>query len=328
MGKDKLGYLYVVVASLGFGVLPILVKFSYAIGAAPIQVQSLRYVLAAAAGWAAVLVIARQELRHFSRRFLIYLVLQAICGVAADAMYAIALSRMEASLVAVLYYAYPVFIALLVFFILKERFGGMRLAALAMTIAGCALVAGIDPTRPMKIDGLGVALIVTAAFVIAVATIFIQKMSEEKPVLVVVTTTCTLSALGFSVLAPPTFILASPSSGSLMLLIGPMAVFSTVIPFALYVLGLKLIGASNAAIVAATELVVALGAAYIFLGERLALLQLAGAVMIMGAGVLLQRQPPEQRVAQSTVREKKEEQLFAVNQQEVLRSADGQRTDE
>ncbi|MCL5257585.1 MAG: DMT family transporter, partial [Chloroflexi bacterium] len=289
MGKDRLGYLYIILASLGFGVLPILVKFSFANGAAPMQVQSLRYLLAALAGWVVVLVIARHELRHFSRRFLVYLVLQCICGVAADSMYAIALSRMEASLVAVLYYAYPVFIALLVFFILKERFGRMRLAALAITIAGCALVVGIDPTHPVKVDGLGAALIITAAFVIAVATIFIQKMSEEKSVLVVVTTTCSLSALGFAVMAPPTFILTIPTAGNLLLLIGPMAVFSTVAPFALYVLGLKYIGASNAAIVAAAELVVALAASYLFLGERLALLQLFGAVLIMSAGVLLQR---------------------------------------
>ncbi|MCL5257452.1 MAG: DMT family transporter, partial [Chloroflexi bacterium] len=80
--------------------------------------------------------------------------------------------------------------------------------------------------------------------------------------------------------------------------------------------------------VAAAELVVALAASYLFLGERLALLQLFGAVLIMSAGVLLQRQPPEQRVAQSRSRVDREVAGVTACREEMPVLEDGQIRDE
>jgi drug/metabolite transporter (DMT)-like permease len=78
-----------------------------------------------------------------------------------------------------------------------------------------------------------------------------------------------------------------------------MAVFATVLPSFLISEGIRIIGASNAAIIGSVGPISTIILAYIFLEERLSILQCVGTFIVI-AGVLMitlrKRQPDEQRL--------------------------------
>ena len=65
-----------------------------------------------------------------------------------------------------------------------------------------------------------------------------------------------------------------------------MATISTVVPTLLISEGIRLIGASNASIVGSVGPISTIILAYIFLGERLTLIQMLGGLLVLG-GVLI-----------------------------------------
>jgi drug/metabolite transporter (DMT)-like permease len=67
-----------------------------------------------------------------------------------------------------------------------------------------------------------------------------------------------------------------------------VAVFGTLVPFGLYLAGLRHISAAHANVTSMLERVVAAGVAYLLLGETLDGLQLAGAALVLAGLVLLQ----------------------------------------
>jgi drug/metabolite transporter, DME family len=73
------------------------------------------------------------------------------------------------------------------------------------------------------------------------------------------------------------------------------AVFSTVIPFTLFLTGLSRVSPTGAAIASGSETIIASLFAFLFLGETLALSQIVGAVLILAAISLLILAQPQTR---------------------------------
>jgi drug/metabolite transporter (DMT)-like permease len=68
-----------------------------------------------------------------------------------------------------------------------------------------------------------------------------------------------------------------------------IAVVSTVVPISTFFAGLSRVGPSTAAILSTLEPVVTVGLAYLVFSEALSAVQLAGAVLVLAAAVVLAR---------------------------------------
>jgi drug/metabolite transporter (DMT)-like permease len=184
-------------------------------------------------------------------------------------------------LVALLLYLYPVFVAVLSAFFLKEKFSPLKLAALALATLGAALTA-----NPQGGSWTGILFAVTAAGIysvyIIVGTGVMQKVSAFQSSTVI-------------------FASAGAVYGALALFNGPQlpqtgagwgavvatVLVATVIPVVTFLWGLQLIGPTNASMLSTLEpIVTVLLAAWLF-GETLPLLTLAGGTLILGAVLLL-----------------------------------------
>ena len=84
-----------------------------------------------------------------------------------------------------------------------------------------------------------------------------------------------------------------------------MASLSTVIPTFLVSEGIRLIGASNAAIVGSSGPISTIILAYIFLGERLTLVQMLGGLLVLG-GVLFISLQQKKKQARKKQEQKKQ----------------------
>ena len=80
-------------------------------------------------------------------------------------------------------------------------------------------------------------------------------------------------------------------AGEGWLWLAAIAIVSTVTPIALFFAGLRRVGPSTAAILSTLEPLTTVALAFVVFGETLSGVQLAGAALVLGAAVWLQRRP-------------------------------------
>src|SRR5919197_1133445 len=124
-----------------------------------------RFVLAAAVFWALLLGAgAAGEIRALPRRDVAIALGLGACGYAIQAgSYFAALTRIEASLVALLLYTFPTIVAVAAVALGRERLDRRRVAALALASGGLVLV--LAGAGAGALDPLGAALALAAAVV-------------------------------------------------------------------------------------------------------------------------------------------------------------------
>jgi drug/metabolite transporter (DMT)-like permease len=173
--------------------------------------------------------------------------------------------------------------------LLGERLTRGKLAALGLAIGGCFLVAGGYDLELAAMNRAGVAWGLGAAVLFAAYTLFGARLMRRHAPLGVLFFALAFAAIPVNALAPPLGFLAAfrdPSSAAKILYV---ALLGTVAPFGLYLAGVRLLGASTASIAAMAEPVLSAGIAFAILGEALEPPQVAGALGVIGAVVVLER---------------------------------------
>ena len=296
---DPRGVALCLVAAIGFGAMAILAKEAYAAGTGTVTLLAVRFLLAAAVLW--TLVLLRRGLPSSRRRGRavrtparppltrrtagVGLLLGAGYAVEAAAYFA-ALRRIDAALASLLLYLYPGVVALAAARLGVDRLTPRRVAALGLTTTGAVLALAGAGTG--AVDPLGAGLAVLAAVLYSAYIL----CSDRAAAAVDPMTVTALVAKG----AAACFTGAGLASGTLDLGLtsrawaaaGALAIFSTVLPIAAFLAGMRRVGPSTAAILSTVELLVTIGLAVALLGERLAPAQVAGAGLVLAGVVLLQ----------------------------------------
>ncbi len=185
-----------------------------------------------------------------------------------------------------LQYQAPILVALYVFLVQRQRLSGRLVLSLTLTVAGCALVVRVYDPAAIRLNlwgvlaGLGTA--VAFAFYILTSRSALRFM---RPWTLVAYGYLAASLVWCAVL-PPWRIVAAGHPAGIWGAFAAIAVFGTVIPFGLFINGLKYLPPAQASILGMLEPVVATTAAYLMLGETLLPLQVVGGALVL-AGVLL-----------------------------------------
>ncbi len=186
------------------------------------------------------------------------------------------------SLAFVLLYTAPAFVALLAAALLGEALTLAKVALVALSVAGVALVstaggAGVRPTAAAVAWGLTAGLSYSSYYLFgkwalrryAPVTVFAYVMP--------------VGALG---LLPLVRFEAVAASGGAWLDLALMAVLSTYLAYFVYYTGLRSVEASRAVLVATLEPVLAATLAALLFGERLGPLGVLGGALVLAAAVL------------------------------------------
>ena len=209
----------------------------------------------------------------------------------------IAFERVSIALALLVFYLYPALVAIASVAWFGDRLDRIRWAALATSLIGSVLVvAGAGSLG--RLDPVGIGLAFVGALAQAFYVLAARHGFGRVPGPQAAATTMLLAALLYLVAAPlvgQANALLQPLSGAAaawpVLLAG---VVGAGVPTLCFITGIRLLGAPRAAILATLEPVVGVGLAALLLGERPALLQLIGGLLIIGAGVLLQVRAPNE----------------------------------
>ena len=210
-----------------------------------------------------------------------------------------AISRLDIGVALLIQYVAPVLVALWARFVYHEPVRRRIWAALALSVAGIALL--VELWEGLTLDRLGVAAALGSAITFAVYVLSAERAVTRRDPVSLVCYGFLLASIFWALVQPlqsfpvdrvdeSVSLLGRLEDLSLpvWLLMAWMVVLGTIIPFALLAASLRHIPASRAAITAMFEPVGATIFAYAWLGESLTAAQLVGALVVLGAIVLAQ----------------------------------------
>ena len=299
--RDVVGAGIVLGAAACFATLGPLSEFAQRGGVSSLTLVAWRVVLGASCVSLVLLMVSLAgrrtglvPLRSLAARDLRWVVAATIANAFLNLSVFIAFQRAGIVLTLLIFYLYPAWVALASLAWFGERFDRTRWTALAMSLAGSVLVvAGAGNLGTL--DGLGV----TLAFIGGIGQTFYVMAARHGysgiPGAQAVVMTMSGAAVIYVLLAifftgAVTLLEPMRSFGGLwpVLLAG---IVGAAVPTYLYISGVRRLGAPTASILATFEPVVGVALAAVLLGERPALAQLLGGLLIIGAGILLQLRP-------------------------------------
>ncbi|MDZ5661745.1 DMT family transporter [Nocardioides sp. S-58] len=279
-----MGPLACLLSAVAFGVMAVFAKLAYDDG---VTLEALLLVRFGVAG-ALLLTVAglRRRFRGTSRRAVVAGLLMGAVGYAAQAgLYFGALTRVDASQVALVFCVYPLLVMVAAVLTGRERASRTRGAALAVALLGVALVLG--GASADGFDTGGAALALGSAVVYSVYILVGDRVAAADPLAFAALVCC--GAFGtFAVWSAARGVpdLTFPATGWLWLLL--IALVSTVAAIVLFFFGLARVGPTVASILSIVEPVVTVTGAALVFGESLSVRQACGGLLVLWAVAIVQ----------------------------------------
>lgn len=283
--NGSVGAIFCLLSAVGFGTMPIFGKLAYDEGVSVGDLLIVRFSIAAVI----MTIIAwwRGGFRGLSRRSALAAFMMGAVGYAAQsASFFAALTRIDASLLTLMLYVYPITVMIGAVALGRERLSPRRVVALAIALFGMALV--MLGAVSAGFDVVGALLGLTAALVYTVYILTGDRVLKGISALPLTALVC----LG----ASTTYLLASVPQGGPQLDFAPagwvwlvgVSLVGSVGAIVLFFAGLARVGPSVAAILSILEPVTTVALAALLFGESLTATQLVGGVLVLSAIVVIQ----------------------------------------
>jgi drug/metabolite transporter (DMT)-like permease len=296
-GIDLVGVGFILLTSLQFGSVVVLGKIATRDDGLPIaSMLAVRFTISAGL-LATALLVLRRPLRAASGEGW-RLAALGIAGYAVEAAFFFeGLKHGTAAAATLLFFTYPVVVALLAFLLGKGLPGWLLGSALVAAVAGAAVVAiaggGVD------IDGTGVVLELASSLTFAVYLVGAAAVLKRTNSLVGAMWVAASAAVGLAAYAVATGAADAPGGWDQWGPVLAMGAF-TAGAFATLFAGLRRLGPVRTAILSATEPLTAAALAAIFLGESVQPGTIVGGVLIlagaMAASVARAQEPGETQI--------------------------------
>ncbi len=185
-----------------------------------------------------------------------------------------------------LQYQAPLLVALYVLLVQRQRLSSRLLPSLVLSVVGCALVVRVYDPAAVRLNLLGVLAGLGTAFAFAFYILTSRTALGFMRPWTLVAYGYLAASLVWVPIAPPWRIVAAGYPPETWVGFLAIATLGTVVPFGLFISGLRHLPPAQASILAMLEPVVATVVAYLILGETLLPLQIVGGVLVL-AGVTL-----------------------------------------
>lgn len=260
-------------------------KLAYDAGVSVDALLLIRFGLAGAV--LLIVALARGAFRGLSRRAVLVGLGMGVFGYASQSgLYFSALTRLDASLVALLLYVYPVLVMVGAVVLGRERASRRRMWALGSALAGIALV--LSGAMSGRLDAFGILLGLGAAIVYTCYILLGDRTTPDVPPLGLAALVC--------VGAFASFLVASMLRGGADLGFAPvgwlwlaaLSLVSTVGAILFFFAGMARVGPSVASILSILEPVVTVVGASVVFGEHLTAIQWFGGSLVLAAVLIVQ----------------------------------------
>lgn len=263
-------------------------KFLFTGGVTPFQLVQLRTTISAGLLLLFFLLI-RPGLLKISSKDISYFVVLGTCGMAAvQFTYFFAISKIHVAAAILLEYLAPIFIALHSVLFFRDRLSAPTIIAIAGATAGCYFVVGGYDLKILAMNHLGILSGLASAVAFAWYSIHGEYGMRRYDPWTVLFYALLFAAAAWNLIQSPFGAFFQPYRPVEWGWIIFIATMGTIVPFALYFHGINLIRSTRASITAILEPIAAGIISYLFLGEAMEPLQLAGGAVVLASIILLQ----------------------------------------
>lgn len=284
------GYIFAILASLGFSIKSVLVKLAYSYGTDAETLMLMRVFLSLPFFLTALYFIEGKEGFSINKTDTPYFAFMGIVGIGLPILFAfLSIELIDASISALVVYAYPAVTIVLLSIFMNEKATIRKIASIFITFLGLIFVLKAWNIQESGINVTGIIYGLLAALFYSVYNLLGQKKIGSVAPIKVVTFCMIFVALFFGVaigLRP------YPPSIEIWLIALALAFASTFIPFVCYGYSIKYLGAGKTAILSSMGPVFTVIWAYFILGETLDITQIFGmSLIIVGIGALKTKTP-------------------------------------
>jgi drug/metabolite transporter (DMT)-like permease len=231
-----------------------------------------------------------------------FTLLGAVGFAAMNGCYLAAISSIPVAAGILLQYLAPTLTALYAWGFMDEKMRPIKLAALALALGGCYLVVGGYNLDLLSLNRWGLMWGLGAAVAFAFYGVYSEYgLRRYSPWTVLCYALITSAAAWNAALGPTRLATLGWDAGS-WLLVFYSASLGTVVAFGLFAYGIEQLRATQATIVAMFEPIAAGLIAYLWLGEQLEGLQMAGGLVVASAVILIQREREHDRLAPAALK--------------------------
>lgn len=281
-------YLLIASAAVLWGIISVFVKGLTAYGFTPFQVVALR-VTVSAVGLVAYAALFNRGALAVRPADLVYFVGTGIVSILFfNWCYFSAMEATSVAVAAVLLYTAPAFVAVMAWLLFGEALTMRKVAAVAATLVGCALVVGVLPSFGGEVSPFGLATGLGAGLGYALYSIFGKFALRRYSAL-------TVTVYTFVVAAAASLPVSGLWAERALFSAGPvwgyglgLGLVSTVAAYLLYTVGLSYVETGRAAVTATLEPLVAAAVGAVVFGQPLDGWQLAGMALVIAAVAAVQ----------------------------------------
>lgn len=283
MANPRLGYALTALSAACSALNGSLARYLLDDGMSPVRLSQLRSAVAFALLLGGLALFSRDRLR-VDRGDVLKLAWLGIAGIAlVHATYFAAIARIDIGVALVIQYLAPALLLVWLRVVHKRRVAPSLWAAVALSIAGCALV--VDATSGFgELDGVGVLAAFGGAVTLVIYLVSSERAGQRYDAFTTLVWGFGFATLFWLVVAPvwtfPWELL--DSTRNLLLALG-VSTIGTLIPFLLLVSALRHLPASRVAVVAMLEPVLGAVIAWALHDQALAATQIVGGVIVLVA---------------------------------------------
>ena len=223
--------------------------------------------------------VKKEHLKYFFGTGIVSVMLFTICYFSCQQICSLAVAS-------ILLYTAPSFVVVLSAILWKEPITRRKLAALFLTLLGCAMVCGLF-SGTVTVTLTGILLGLGAGFFYALYSIFGRYALAHYDSMTVTVWTFLFAGPASLLLIRPADLTALGSDIAMPVTAVCLVVFSTVLPYLFYTAGLSRVESGKASIIASLEPVVASLAGVAAFGEPMTAMTAAGILCVLGGVAIL-----------------------------------------
>lgn len=283
------GYVLIITASILWGTLGIFAKLSFEYGILPETLIALRLVISFATLSGVLILFDKNSFKIQKTDALLFFILGVFATALQRISYFYAVDLTTATVAAILFYTYPVFVTISASFLLKEKITSRVLLVIVLTFFGVALVVRVYDISSLNVNLVGVIFGLLSSLLFTLYFMMTKKLRDSYTSW---TLTLYSDGIGALTLAPIISISLPEIAGfplQLWLLIFTIAWIPSLLAYLLYSYALRYVKASKGSILSVIEPLSAAIFSTIFIGESLEKPQILGIALALIGVVLIFR---------------------------------------
>lgn len=292
MYKDRFtetykGYVAAILAAITFGSSGLFVKLAQNTGLDSLNLLIVQHLVSVPILWVISMIWHKKDIRVHKNTLFRLFVLGALVSSSVNLLYYETFKYLDISIATILFYTYPMILALFSFIFLKQKISRITLLSLFIAFGGCLMVLNLF-SGGMILSITGIFYGLGAALVYSIFSILLEKIDKNIPPMVFITYTTSFALLGYLIVQPPMDLVRTGLTGYQLGIAVAIAFVCQVPPNTLLYIAVKNIGALKTSVVSNIEIPSAAIFGYLFFKETLSIFQALGMLLVV-AGIMFMK---------------------------------------